>query len=157
MALAGPCYFFFCRQWFACGRLWWTAEISYFSEAFFHSSRKLGRRGLFAAVEAGDAEKDALGLGVIAGTVPIGHHRPIAAKHLHGCGHLEERGQVQSCLFWNAACGPARTKGIPTTRGLNEVMCFPDFFPLGRLTELTKSTNCFSMEGYGQSHKNKPI
>ena len=35
-------------------------------------------------MEAGDAEKDALWLGVVAGTVPI------AAKHLHGGGYLEE-------------------------------------------------------------------
>lgn len=91
MALAGPHRVFFCRQGLACHRLWQTAEVSHFSETFFHSFCKLGRRGFFAAVEAGDAEKDAVGLGVIAGTVPFGHHRSIAAKHLHGCGHLQER------------------------------------------------------------------
>lgn len=42
-------------------------------------------------MKAGDAEKDALWLGVVAGTVPIGYHRTIAAKHLHGGGHLAER------------------------------------------------------------------
>lgn len=42
-------------------------------------------------MEAGDAEKDALWLGVVAGTVPIGYHGTIAAKHLHGGGYLEER------------------------------------------------------------------
>lgn len=41
-------------------------------------------------MEAGDAEKDALWLGVVAGTVPIGYHGTIAAKHLHGGGYLEE-------------------------------------------------------------------
>lgn len=42
-------------------------------------------------MEAGDAEKDALWLGVVAGAVAIRYHRTIAAKHLHGGGHLEER------------------------------------------------------------------
>lgn len=42
-------------------------------------------------MEAGDAEKDALWLGVVAGTVPIGHHGTVAAEHLHGGGHLGER------------------------------------------------------------------
>jgi hypothetical protein len=50
-------------------------------------------------VKAGDAEEDGLRLGVIAGTIPIGDHRTIAAKHLHGCGHLEESiGQKQLVL-----------------------------------------------------------
>lgn len=42
-------------------------------------------------MEARDAEKDALWLGVVAGTIPIGYHGTIAAKHLHGGGYLEER------------------------------------------------------------------
>lgn len=91
MALAGSFCFSFCLQWLTNGRLWQTAEVSHFSEAFFHSFRKLGRRGLLAAVEAGDAEEDAFGLGVVAGAIPIGHHRSITAKHVHGCGYLEER------------------------------------------------------------------
>lgn len=53
-------------------------------------------------MKAGDAEKDALWLGVVAGPVPIGHHGTIAAKHLHGCGHLEERtGQKMLVLKCN--------------------------------------------------------
>lgn len=65
----------------------WTAEVSHLREAFFHSFCILGGRGLFAAVEARDAGRDVLGLGVVADTTPVGHHRPIAARHLHGCGH----------------------------------------------------------------------
>lgn len=42
-------------------------------------------------MKAGDTEKDALWLGVVAGPVPVGHHRTVAAKHLHGRGHLEKR------------------------------------------------------------------
>lgn len=149
MALAGP-WFFFCRQWLACGRLWQTAEISHFNEAFFHSSRKLGRRGLFAAVEAGDAEKDALRLGVIAGTIAVGHHRPIAAKHLHGCGHLEER-TGQELLILERSPRACYNEGHSNNPGPQWNIYFSDFFPLGRLTELTKSANCFSMEGHSQS------
>lgn len=89
--LAGPCCLLFCGQWLARGRRWQTAEGSHVHEALFRSFRKLSRRGLFAAVKAGDAEKDAVRLGVVAGPVPVGHHRTVAAKHLHGRGHLEER------------------------------------------------------------------
>lgn len=42
-------------------------------------------------MKAGDTEKDALWLGIVAGPVPVGHHRTVAAKHLHGRGHLEKR------------------------------------------------------------------
>lgn len=91
MPLDGPRSFFFCCQWLAHCRLWQTAEVPHFNEAFFHCFCKLGRRGVFAAMKTGDAEKDALWLGVVTGTVPVGYHRTIAAKHLHGCGHLEER------------------------------------------------------------------
>lgn len=91
MPLNGPCCFFLWRQWLAPCRLWRTTQVPHFKEAFFHCFRKLGRRGFLAAVKAGDAEKDILWLGVVAGPVAVRHHGTIAAKHLHGCGHLEER------------------------------------------------------------------
>lgn len=144
MFLTGPHGFFLCCQWLALGRRRQTAEVSHVNETFFHSFCKLARRSLFAAVKAGDAEKDGLWLGVVAGTIPIWDHRTIAAEHLHGCGHLEER-TGQELLVLECS--------LPASTGLG----FSDCFPPGGLTELTKSSDCFSMDGHSQSHKNRPI
>lgn len=82
--------FFLCCWWLAVSRLLCTAEVSHVNKASSHRFCKLHRRGLFAAVKAGDAEGDGLRLGVVAGSIPIGDHGAITAEHLHGCGYLEK-------------------------------------------------------------------
>lgn len=117
-----------CHQRLAGSRQWWAAEAAHLHKAFFHGLCKLGGRGFRAAVEARDAEKDALGLGVVAGSIPIGHHGPIAAKHLHGGGHLG-RGQVSSAgsQMPPAACWSEGRLAPGPPRSI----CFPDIFHPG--------------------------
>lgn len=117
---------FLCYQLLAGSGRWRAAETAHLQKAFLHRLRELGRRGLPTAVEARDAEKDALGLGVVAGAIPVGYHRPIAAKHLHGGGHLGERTGQQSWLQnVTIACWREGhlAPGPPWT------ICFSDSFP----------------------------
>ena len=104
-------------------------------------------------MEAGDAEKDALWLGVVAGAIAIGYHRTIAAKHLHGGGHLEER-TGQKLLVLKVCYKAWRSNNPGASMGY--LLLF-DYFPPGCLTELTTSTDCFIMDGHSQSRQNKPI
>lgn len=102
---------FLCCWGFALSRLPCTAEVSHVNQACSHGFRKLHRRGLFAAVKAGDAEDDGLRLGVVAGSISIGDHRAVTAEHLHGCGHLEKSiGQTQPILTFNLE--PARLRWV---------------------------------------------
>lgn len=119
---------FLCHQRLAGSGRWRAAEATHLREAVFDGLSKLGGRGLQAAVEARDAEEDALRLGVVAGAVPVGHHRPIAAKHLHGGGHLG-RGQVSSP---GSQMPPAArwSEGRLAPRPPWNI-CFSDYFPPG--------------------------
>ena len=54
------------------------------------------RAGLGALPEAGHAEDDVVGLGVVTGPVAVGHHGAVAAEHVHHCGDLGGRGGGRS-------------------------------------------------------------
>lgn len=60
-------------------------------KTFSHRFSKFARRRLFTVFKAGNAEQDMLWLWIVAGTVPIWDHSPIAAEHFHGGWNLVSR------------------------------------------------------------------
>lgn len=89
--LTGPCYFSLCCRWLACGRDSGRLQRRLISRRLSSTAFANLADDVSLQLWKLEMQKRMLWLGVVAGTIPIGHHGTAATEHLHGGGHLGER------------------------------------------------------------------